>query len=244
MLDGRRVDYSQGDAKKQRKKIIERIVAFIASLITIGLFIYGFFFSSSDEKKGGQSTNIQTGSNSPVGVIQTETGDVNVYLTANGEVSQGIDPLEGLDEMSCPDRLAKSYDLVYKARETGQYDEAIAVITAMTKLEGTDLQSMSILQYNLGLMLYESGDVGTAQNVFRKVVRGGGFPDAFYSLGVVSVKIEDEKTNPDYQEAIDAFTYAIEGAQVREYYLARAWAYEKSGCGELAEADKKTAESL
>lgn len=244
MNDGKRVDCNQSDAKKRRLNTAERIIGIIGSIITIGLFIYSLLFSSGDGKQGGQNISVQVGDNSQAGVIQTENGDVNVNLPAANEALQSSDLQEDFSKMSCTDRLAKSYDLVHKAREMGQYDEAIAIIGEMVKLEGTDLQSMSILQYNLGLMLYESGDMGTAQNAFRNAVKGGGFPDAFYSLGVVCVKIEDEKMDPDYQEAIDAFTRAIKGAEVPEYYRARAWIYEKGGFPEMADEDRKVAERL
>lgn len=240
MRDGKRMDRGRSRAGKRRVRIITGVIGTIAAVITIVLFLQGLLFPSDDRKQGGQSASVQTGDNSPVGVIQTENGDVNVDLTA-ASASSDAALSQDLSALSVPDRLARSYDLVCKARETGEYGEATAAIQEMTRLEGTDLQSMSILQYNLGLALYGSGELGAAQNAFRSAVRGGGFPDSFYSLGVVTAKIEEQKTTPDYQEAINAITCAIKGEKAPEYYRARAWVYEKAGFPEAAEADRAEA---
>lgn len=243
MRDGKRMDRGQSRAGKRRLKTIAGVIGTIAAIITIVAFFHGLLSPSDEGKQGGQSASVQTGDNSPVGVIQTENGDVNVDLTA-ASVSSDAALSEDLAALSVPDRLARSYDLVCRARETGEYGEAAAAIQEMTRLEGADLQSMSILQYNLGLALYGSGELGAAQNAFRKAVQGGGFPDSFYSLGVVTVKIEEQKTNPDYQEAINAITCAINGANAPEYYRARAWVYEKAGFPGAAEEDRAEADRV
>ena len=221
-----------------------QIIGLIGTFITIFLFIQSCLSPSGGK---GQNADVQTGGGSQSNVIQTENGDVNLQLSSADKTSEAPEvPMssESVSELSCRDRLAKSYDLVHAARESEEYGGAISTIREMIKAEDTDLLTMTILQYNLGLLLYDSGEVGAAQEAFREALRGGGFASAFYCLGIACVKVEEEKPAPNYQEAIEAFTHAIEEVEKPEYYSARAWAYEKSGLPEQADQDRAAAEKL
>lgn len=251
MYQGKRVAGGKalrGSARRPKKRRMTalQIIGLVGSLITIVLFLRDCFSVHEEEKtnSSGQSARIEAKGGSQAGTVQGGDGSVNVQIQNTGEMSGDSGQLEDILASSCRERRAKAYDLVLNARETKLYDEAITVIREMTKIEDTDLQSMSIFQYNLGLLLYDAGKTGAAQEAFREALKGGGFPDAFYCLGLACVKVEDEKIDPDYQEAIEAFTRAIEAAEKPEYYRARAWAYEKGGLLELAEQDWETAESL
>lgn len=239
MSQGKR-EMSRSSAKQSKRRIMTaiQIIGLIGSLITIFMFLQSVLFPSGSKE---QNAKAQASDNSQAGVFQTKNGDVNVQLSAAHESSKDF---EDIHLLSYRQLLAKSYDLVRIARETGQYDEAISIIKEMVKIEDIELQSMSILQYNLGLLLYDSGEIGAAQEAFREAIRGGGFASAFYCLGITCIRIEEDKTSPDYQEAIEAFTQAIEDMEKPEYYHARAWAYKKSGLLEKAEQDLASEKNL
>ena len=193
---------------------------------------------------GSQKADVRAGDNNQINISQTKDGDIINHFEKTGSVSRSADPLEDLPEEPCPQWLARAYDLVREGRQTGEFDEAKLVIGKMLEAKGMDLQSRCILQYNLGLAYYFSGEIGSAQWAFQEAVKGGGFPYAYYCLGLTYVAEESEKTTKDYTKAIDAFTRAIEGEENSEYYRARAQAYKKSGDLEAAAQDMKMMDRL
>ena len=222
--------------RKEPRMTLTRMIGILGSLATI--IALGWTIATSADN-GSQKADVRAGDNNQINISQTEDGDIINHFEKTGSVSRSADPLEDLPEEPCPQWLARAYDLVREGRQTGEFDEAKLVIGKMLEAKGMDLQSRCILQYNLGLAYYFSGEIGSAQWAFQEAVKGGGFPYAYYCLGLTYVAEESEKTTKDYTKAIDAFTRAIEGEENSEYYRARAQAYKKSGDLEAAAQDMK-----
>lgn len=218
-----------------------QIIGLLGSLATVAAFIWSL---ATSPDSGGQNANVQAGDNSQVNVNQTKDGDINNYFGSIGEAIQPTNPLEDLPEEPGPEWLACAYDLVQEGRQTGNFDKAKRTIREMVKATDMDLQSRCILQYNLGLACGYSGENGAAQVAFQEAVKGGSFPDAFYSLGLTYVNDESEKAVKDYSKAIEAFTRAIQGKEKPEYYLSRAKIYEEMGLLDEADQDREAAQRL
>lgn len=218
-----------------------QIIGIVGSLATVAAFIWTVATSSDN---GSQNTSIQAGDNSQINVNQTKDGDINNYFGSSGEAIQTQNPLDDLPEEPGPHWLARAYDLIDEGCQTGEFDEAKRAIREMLKAADMDLQSRCILQYDLGLACSYSGENAAAQLAFQEAVKGGGFPDAFYCLGLTYVDDESGKALKDYSKAIQAFTRAIEGGEKPEYYLARAQIYEEIGLLDEADQDRRAIERL
>lgn len=226
--------------KKPRLTIVQ-IIGLLGSLATVAALIWTIATSSDN---GNQNAKIQAGDNGQINVNQTKDGNITNYFGSTGEAFQNSDLLENLPNEPGPEWLACAYDLVQEGRQMGEFDKAKRVIRAMVKATDMDLQTRCILQYNLGLACIYSGENGAAQVAFQNALKGGGFPAAFYGLGLTYVNDESEKTVKDYSKAIDAFTRAIEGEEKPEYYRARAKIYEEIGRFDEAAQDRKAEEQL
>lgn len=206
---------SSRDSKRNNKKIIAKIALYcgIGESIAVMLQVACLFTADEPSMTATNNSGCTT-------ITQVQFEDGNVYFDNSGNTPEKYDNSQQNESEVFPwQYVAYSYDLI----QQGNNELALEKLPHYINEGNLAPMCIAILNYNLAVAYYNSGQYGMAETTLKAAIDTAGFAEAYYFLGVIkSMSFEN------YAEAIPNFTKALEYEIKPKYLLARAWAYEKS----------------